>query len=200
MTHTEHVHLLFGIGLALTGALWLGGQTVAPRLRFVWPIVLFAVGFFLVISTETQERTYAQVDAWHTFLSVFPDSFAVWLTSVQKFHVIQHKITGMCAMAAGAIEEARTCGFLSADRWRLALPLLTIGAGLAIGIHGGTHQHLPHLVERAHHWILGGALVLGGAVQAVATGRQAAHPAWLRVLPALVLVSGLDLALFYRLR
>jgi hypothetical protein len=200
MTHTEHVHLLFGIGLALTGALWLGSQLPgARRLRYVWPLVLFAVGFFLVISTETQERTYVPVGAWDTFLSVFPNSPDVWLASVQKFHVIQHKLTGVFAMVAAVIEESRACGRLTAPRWRWALPVLTIAAGLAIGIHGGTHQHLPRLVERAHHWILGGALVLGGVVQLVATGRPPANPIWLRVLPALVMLAGLDLALLYRL-
>ena len=201
MTHTEHVHLLFGIGLAMTGVLWLGAQAhPAGPLRYVWPPLLFAVGFFLVIPTETQERTYARVDAWDTFLSVFPSSLSVWLTTVQKTHVIQHKVTGVCAMLAGGIEGSRALRWLSAPRWRWALPLLTIAAGLAIGVHGGTHQHLPRLIEQAHHWILGGVLVLGGAAHAVAIGRVPARPIWQRVLPALVLVAGVDLALFYRLR
>jgi hypothetical protein len=201
MTHTEHVHILFGIGLAVTGALWLGGQTHAgARLRYAWPLVLVAVGVFLVIPTETQERTYVQVDTWDTFLSVFPNSLSVWLTTVQKFHVIQHKITGLCAIVAGGIEESRACGRLAASRWRWGLPLLTITAGLALGVHGGTHQHLPRLVERAHHWVLGGALVLGGVAQAIAMGHRPEHPSLQRVLPALVLVAGLDLAVLYRLR
>lgn len=201
MTHTEHVHILFGIGLALTGALWLGGQTRAGyRLRYVWPLILVAVGVFLVIPTETQERTYARVDTWNTFLSVFPDSLSVWLTTVQKVHVIQHKIAGLCAMVAGGIEEGRACGLLATSRWRWALPLLTIVAGLAIGIHGGTHQHLPRIVERAHHWIMGGAFVLGGVAQAIAIRPRPQYPGLQRVLPTLVLVAGLDLAFFYRLR
>jgi hypothetical protein len=201
VTHTEHVHILFGIGLALTGALWLGGQVRGGnRLRYVWPVLLFAVGFFLVIATETQERTYAQVGTWDTFLSVFPNSLSVWLMTVQKFHVIQHKITGVCAMAAGAIEESRAWGMLAARRWPYALPLLTIAAGLALGIHGGTHQHLPHMVERVHHWVLGAALVLGGVAQTLALSRQPERQAWLRMLPALILVAGLDLAFLYRLR
>lgn len=199
MTHSEHVHIFFGIGLAITGALWLGAQVpAAARLRYVWPVWLFAVGFFLVIPTETQERTYTQVGAWDTFVSVFPNSFAVWLATVQKFHVVQHKVGGVCAMAAGAIEELRAFGLLAAPRWRWALPPLTVAAGLALGVHGGTHQHLPRLVEQEHHWILGGCLVLGGIVQAVATARRA-RPGWFAVLPALVLLAGLDLALFYRL-
>src|SRR5512138_3431354 len=199
MTHTEHVHILFGVGLALAGTLWFVAQFPATsRLRYLWPMVLFAVGFFLVISTETQERTYRQVDTWDTFLSVFPDSLSVWLASVKKFHVIQHKLTGVLAMAAATIEEARAWGKLVSPPWRWALPALTIGAGLAIGIHGGTHQHLPRMVEQAHHWILGSALVAGGSVQLVA----ASHPGgrvWSLVLPALVTLAGLDLALFYRL-
>jgi hypothetical protein len=201
MTHSEHVHIFFGIGLALTGLLWLGALVPAgARLRYAWPVLLFAVGFFMLIPTETQERAYTRVGAWDTFLSVFPNSLAVWLATVQKFHVIQHKLAGVCAMVAGAIEEVRAFGALAAPRWRWALPLLTIGAGLALGIHGGTHQHLPHLVEREHHWILGGCLAVGGTVQAVAIARRAERPVWFRVLPALVLLAGLDLALFYRLR
>jgi hypothetical protein len=200
MSHTEHVHILFGIGLTLTGALWLGGQTpVGHRLRYVWPLILVAVGVFLVIPTETQERTYVPVDAWNTFLSVFPNSLSVWLTTVQKVHVIQHKVSGLCAIVAGAIEEGRACGWLTTSRWHWALPLLTIAAGLAIGIHGGTHRHLPRVVEQAHHWIMGGAFVLGGVAQGIAVGYRRDHPGLRRVLPALVLLAGLDLALLYRL-
>jgi hypothetical protein len=199
MTHTEHVHILFGVGLFLTGALWLAGQMAAGRrLRYVWPLVMAAVGIFLIIPTETQERSYTPVGAWDTFLSVFPNSLGVWLMTVQKTHVIQHKVTGVCALAAGGIEECRAWGLLSTSRWRWALPVLTIAAGLAIGIHGGTHQHLPRLVEVAHHWIMGAAFVLGGLTQAIAISRPD-RPGLQRVLPALVVLAGVDLALFYRL-
>jgi hypothetical protein len=125
---------------------------------------------------------------------------SVWLTTVQKPHVIQHKLAGVCAFLAGAIESSRACRWLAAPQWRWALPLLTIAAGLAIGVHGGTHQHLPRVAEQAHHWILGGALVLGGMVHAVAIGHVSERSTWQRVLPALVLAAGLDLALLYRLR
>ena len=102
MTHTEHVHLLFGIGLTLTGALWLGAQAYpAAPLRYMWPVLLAAVELCLVIPTETQERTYVRVGVWDTFLSVFPNSLSVWLTTVQKAHVIQHKVTGVCAGGGG---------------------------------------------------------------------------------------------------
>jgi hypothetical protein len=201
MTHTEHVHLLFGIGLALTGMLWLAAQNSPTGvLHRLWPPLLFAVGLFLVIPTETQERTYAQVDAWNTFLSVFPNSLEVWLTTVQQPHVIQHKVTGICAMLAGGIEGSRALGWFSAAQWRWALPVLTMTAGLAIGYHGGTHQHLPRVSEQVHHWILGGTLVLGGVVHAVAIGRTPNHQLGQRLLPALILLAGLDLVFFYRLR
>jgi hypothetical protein len=50
MTHTEHVHLLFGIGLTMAGTQWLGAQAYpAGPLRDVWPLFLVAVGLFLVI-------------------------------------------------------------------------------------------------------------------------------------------------------
>jgi hypothetical protein len=200
MAHTEYVHLLFGIGLAMTGVLWLGAQAYpAGPLRYIWPILLFLLGLFLVIPTETQERTYMQVGAWDTFLSVFPNSVTIWLTTVQKAHVIQHKAAGVCAMLAGGIEWSRAWGWLSAPRGRWALPLLAVAAGFAIGIHGGTHQHLPHGVEQLHHWILGGALGLGGVVHALASARVPQHPIWQDVLPALVLMAGLDLAFFYRI-
>jgi hypothetical protein len=136
---------------------------------------------------------------WDTFLSVFPNSLSVWVTTVQKAHVIQHKATGVCALLAGGIEESRAFGWLTGSRWRWALPLLTVGAGFAIGVHGGTHQHLPRVAEQAHHWLLGGCLVLGGMTHAVALGHAPERPTWQRVLPALVLAAGLDLAFLYRL-
>jgi hypothetical protein len=200
MTHTEHVHLLFGIGLAMAGALWLGAQVYpAGPLRFAWPLLLFLVGLFLVIPTETQERTYTQVGAWDTFLSVFPHSLTTWLATVQQGHVIQHKAAGVSALLAGLIEEGRALGWLAATRGRLALPLLAVVAGLAVGVHGGTHQHLPHAVEQLHHWILGGALVLGGVVHGVASTRLPRRATLLHVLPTLLLIAGLDLAFFYRI-
>ena len=200
MTHTEHVHLLFGTGLVMTGVLWLGALArPAGPLRYGWPILLFLLGLFLVIPTETQERTYMQVGAWDTFLSVFPNSLTVWLETVQKPHVVQHKAAGVCAMFAGGIEWSRLRGWLPSPGWRWALPFLAVSAGLAIGVHGGTHQHLPRGVEQLHHWIMGGAFVLGGVVHGVASASDPERPLWQSVLPLLVLIAGLDLAFFYRI-
>jgi hypothetical protein len=199
MTHTEHVHILFGLGLALAGAGWLGALAYpGGPLRYIWPIPAFLVGVFLVISTETQERTYTEVGAWDTFLSVFPNSLAVWLATVKKVHVIQHKAAGVCALAAGGIEWGRAVGCLSSPRWRWFFPFLAIAAGLALGVHGGTHQHLPRLSEQLHHWILGGVLVAGGTVLVLALARVLKGPGWHYVLPALMLIAGVDLMLFYR--
>lgn len=199
MTHTEHVHLLFGFGLMLTGVLWLGAQArPGSVLRYAWPFLLVLVGLFLVIPTETQQRTYQQVGAWETFLSVFPNSLAVWLESVRKPHVIQHKVAGICTLVAGAIELSRAAGWLTAPGWRWTLPGLAVGAGLAIGVHGGTHQHLPRVGEQSHHWILGGALLVGGLAYAAGTGSR--HPALRLLLPVLLLLAGLEWVLFYRVR
>ena len=199
MTHTEHVHLLFGIGLVLAGAFWLGAQAhPAPFLRHAWPFLLFLIGLFLVIPTETQERTYQPVGVWDTFLSVFPDRLAVWLESVRKPHVIQHKVAGLCTMVAGAIEWSRARGWLTASAWRWALPLLAVGAGLAIGVHGGTHRHLPRVGEQLHHWVLGAALLAGGAAYAAGTAPGARRPLLRAVLPVLLVLAGLEWALFYR--
>jgi hypothetical protein len=200
VTHTEHVHILLGIGLAMAGALWLGALAYpGSPLRYVWPIPLFLVGLFLVIPTETQERTYSRVSAWDTFLSVFPNSLDVWLASVRKVHVMQHKAAGICAMAAAGVEEFRTIGWLTRSGWRWTMPLFAIVAGLAVGVHGGTHTHLPRFVEQLHHWILGGALAGGGIIQALASAKGLRRPFLQAVLPSLVLLAGLDLALFYRI-
>jgi hypothetical protein len=200
VTHTEHVHILFGIGLALAGLFWLGAQAFpASPLRFVWPALLFFVGLFLVIPTETQERTYTRVGAWDTFLSVFPNSFSIWLATVQKVHVVQHKTAGLCSMIAGGVEGARAAGRLTASGWRWTMPIMAIVAGLAVGVHGGTHTHLPRVTEQLHHWIMGTAMAGGGLVQAFATRNDDPHPILRAVLPALLLVAGLDLVLFYRI-
>ncbi|HEU5041492.1 MAG TPA: hypothetical protein VFT84_11750 [Gemmatimonadales bacterium] len=129
-----------------------------------------------------------------------PNSLDVWLTTVRKGHVIQHKAAGVSAMLAGGIETLRGAGRLAGPGWRWAMPLLAIAAGLAIGVHGGTHTHLPRIAEQAHHWVLGAALVLGGLAHARATASRPPHPVLQRVLPLLVVAAGLDLALFYRLR
>lgn len=200
MTHTEYVHIMLGWGMAITGMVWLLADTERGRgLRWVWPVLVFLIGFFLFIPTETQERSYTQVGAWDTFLSVFPNSLAVWLETVQKHHVIQHKTAGVCAMLAGGVEFGRATGALKAARWAWFLPLLSIGAGLAIGIHGGTQQHLPRVTEQLHHWIMGGALVVGGGLLALSKAGRLKSEMWPRVLPGLMVVAGVDFLLFYRL-
>ena len=199
MTHTENVHLLFGAGLAFTGLLWLLAQSApASPLRYAWPTLVFLAGLFLVIPTETQERTYVPVGTWDTFLSVFPNSLDVWLATVRKPHVIQHKTAGLCAMLAGLVELARAAGWITLRGARWVLPVCAVVAGLAVGIHGGTHTHLPHGVEQMHHWVLGGALVLGGTALGYAETSEPRPRLWAGVLPVLLVLAGLDLALLYR--
>ena len=166
MTHTEHVHLLFGIGLTLTGALWLGAQAYpAAPFRYMWPVLLAAVGLFLVIPTETQERTYVRVGVWDTFLSVFPNSLSVWLTTVQKAHVIQHKVTGVCAaVAVGATASDHRCRPGHRGAWRdppasaarrRTSPSLGPGWGARAGRDGSRGRARPH--SRASDLAMGAA-------------------------------------------
>jgi len=101
-------------------------------------------------------------------------------------------------MVAAAIEWSRARGWLTASAWRWALPLLAVGAGLAIGVHGGTHRHLPRVGEQLHHWVLGAALLAGGVAYAAGTAPGARRPLLRAVLPVLLVLAGLEWALFYR--
>jgi hypothetical protein len=101
-------------------------------------------------------------------------------------------------MIAGGVEGARAAGRLSASGWRWTMPTMAILAGLAVGVHGGTHTHLPRFGEQLHHWIMGSAMAGGGLVHAFATRPGTPHPVWRAVLPAVLLIAGLDLILFYR--
>lgn len=198
MTHTEHVHIFYGLGLVLIGGLWLASlANPVAALRYSWAILVTLLGLSLVIATETQARTYQQVGPWDTFVSVIPNSLEVWLETVRKPHVVQHKLAGVCALAAGLVEWGRAAGRLRHRRWGLALPVLALGAALAIGVHGGSSRHLPRVAEQAHHWMLGLGLVLGAATYAYGLGRRRRR--WLTLLPTTLILVGMSWVLGYRL-
>ena len=204
MTHTERVHVIFGVVVAVTGALALW-STARPRspARLVWPVLAFLMGFFLFIPVEAQTRTYQELGWWATLRSVIPSDpghwLRDWLRYVDEWHVIQHKLGSLCIMAVGVIEWARARGRLGARAWGAALPLLLLGTGLAFGLHGGTEGHLLHRTEQWHHHFAGVLLTLAAVALLVARARRLRHPAWAALWAALVLVVGLDIALFYRL-
>jgi uncharacterized membrane protein len=204
MTHTEKIHVIFGILAAITGALALWSvYRPASRLRLVWPIIAFLIGLFLFIPVEAQTRTYQEVGWWDAFLSVVPQHPARWASDWFHFlpqrHVVQHKVGSLLMMSIGVIEFRRAQGRLSGKTWGLALPVVLLGIAIAFGIHGGTAAHLSHRTEQVHHHLLGVAFAVAAiALALVRTGRVSGRP-WDGFWAALILAVGIDIAIFYRL-
>jgi len=203
MTHTEKVHVIFGIMASVAGglALW---HAYRPRSRvgLVWPILTVVIGLGLFVPVEAQTRTYQEVGWWDTILSVVPDSPQYWIdnwfSKLGAWHVVQHKVGGLMIMVVGVVEWQRARGRLGTSLWRYSLPVLLVAIGLAFGIHGGGAAHLPTRTETLHHKLFGLAFVLAGLTKGlVEMGRL--KPSWRGVWAVLILVVGLDIALFYRL-
>lgn len=203
MTHTEKVHVIFGLLAAITGALalWHAFRPTS-RVRHVWPVLTFLIGFCLFIPVEAQTRTYVEVSWWATILSVVPDSPQYWLDNwfakLASWHVVQHKVGGLMIMVVGVVEGLRGRGRLSTSGWRFVLPMLLVGIGIAFGVHGGGSEHLPSWSEQVHHHVLGVAFVLAGIIQGLVE-RGRLHGAWRGAWALLVLLVGLDISVFYRL-
>lgn len=204
MTHTEKVHIFFGVGLLLIGGLALHG-TARPRsfTRSAWPLLTVLLGFMLFVPVEARTRTYESVGWWQTLFSWIPQEPGVWVKSwidaVGSIHAIQHKIGGMLAMLGGVVElhVARR----SPDPGRMAelTSLLTMSVGVAFGVHGGTAEHLPSLREQIHHWVLGAALVSAGVLLLLHQRGVLSRSIWRFAWPVLIALAGLDLVVFYRL-
>lgn len=204
MTHTERAHVLFGVGLALVGGCALYGVwRPASRTRLVWPVLAFLIGWLLFVPVETQGHTYDEMGWWEVLWSFIPDTpsrwIPDWIAMVGKRHVWQHKIGALLAMAAGVIEFMRARGKLSVVGWGFVLPALTVAIGVAFGIHGGSPAHLSHRVEQLHHRVLGLSFVVAGASLALVQAGRLRGPWWKGLWAMLLLVVGLDVALFYRL-
>jgi hypothetical protein len=195
---------MFGIVAALVGALALWGTYRPVSLaRLTWPVLTFLIGFCLFVPVEAQSRTYQVTGWWDTFVSVVPQHPLTWVRDwlhyLTQRHVIQHKVGALCIMAVGVIEHLRARGRLAGLGWQLALPALMFGTAIAFGVHGGTAAHLSHRTEQIHHHVLGVALVVAAVSLALARTGMLRARAWEGVWAVLVLVVGLDIALFYRL-
>jgi len=203
MTHTEKVHVVFGVVAAITGAfaLW-HALRQSSRARFVWPALAVLIGVCLFIPVEAQTRTYDEVGWWDTLLSLVPEQpehwIGNWFATLAAWHAVQHKIGGLLIMTVGVVEWQRARGRLATSRWGYVLPVLLVAIGLTFGVHGGTAAHLPYRSEQIHHRILGVAFVLAGLVQALVESRRLTG-AWRGAWALLVLLVGLDIAFFYRL-
>lgn len=204
MTHTEKIHVIFGSIAMVTGALALWSiYRPTSRSSLLWPILAFLIGFFLFIPVEAQSRTYQEIGWWEALVSAMPEHPATWgrdwFHYLPQRHVIQHKVGALCIMVIGVIEFSRALGRLTGHSWGLALPALLLGTAISFGLHGGTAAHLSHRAEQIHHQLLGLAFAAGGTTLALArTGRLRAR-LWEGVWAALVLVVGLDIAVWYRL-
>jgi len=203
MTHTEKVHVLFGLGVALLGLMALhAAWRPASLTRYVWPALSVLIGVLLFVPVEAGTRTYQEVSWLETWHSWVPQNAATWLsdwfTAAAAPHVIQHKVAGVLAMAMGIIAFGRARGRL-AGGWERTMPTVMIATGLALGVHGGGVEHLPTLREQAHHWILGAGFGAAGISLWLVQRGTLAAPGWRFAWPAIVALTGLDLVLFYRL-
>jgi hypothetical protein len=202
MTHTEKVHVIFGMLLVVIGclALW---DLFRPGSRsgIVWPILTFLIGFCLFIPVESQSRTYQVVGWSDTLLSPVPEHPTTWLRDwfhyLPQAHVIQHKIGAFCLMAAGMVETLRFRGRLLAGN--LIFPFLLLAVALSFGIHGGTAAHLSHPTEHRTHQVLGLAFGIGAVTLALARIRRIRGWFWEGFWAALVIVVGVILVASYRL-
>jgi hypothetical protein len=204
MTHTEKVHVVFGLVAAITGglALWAAIDR-RSRAGSAWPALAFLLGLFLFIPVESQHRTYLEVGWSDVLISAVPEHPATWLRDwlhyLPQRHVVQHKLGAIFIMAIGIVEFLRCRDKLAGPPWGLLLPFLLVAVGLSFGVHGGTAVHLSHLTEQANHWLLGAALSAGGVSLALVRAGRLRGRLWEGVWPALVLLAGLIVAFSYRL-
>jgi hypothetical protein len=204
VTHTELVHSYFGAGVAGMGILAAAAiRRPGGAAHQAWPVLSVLIGLCLFLPVEAHTRTYQQVGWLATLESVVPQHAGTWLrdwwATVQSVHAVQHKLGGLLAIAAGVVEFGVARGRLQKPMWGRLLPWFSIALGLAFGVHGGTAAHLPSRTEQMHHWILGAAFVIGGAILALSDAGVLTGARWRYAWPLLVTLAGLDLALFYRL-
>lgn len=203
MTHTEKVHVVFGILTALTGALALW-HIHRPRSRVgqLWPVFPLIIGLCLFVPVEAQTRTYLEVGWWGTILSVVPeypqDWLDNWFAKLSSWHAVQHKAGALMIMIVGVVEWLRIRGRLTKSGWRFVLPILLVAIGVAFGVHGGGPEHLPFRTEQIQHQVLGVGFALAGLIQVlVEAGRLTGG--WRRAWATLVLIVGFNITFLYRI-
>lgn len=203
MTHTEKVHVIFGMLAAITGALALWhAHRSRSRVGQLWPVFALIIGLCLFVPVEAQTRTYLEVSWWGTVFSVVPDSPQYWLDNwfakLSSWHVVQHKAGGLMIIIVGVVEWLGIRGRLAKSGWRYVLPILLVAIGVAFGVHGGGPEHLPFRTEQLQHQVFGVGFALAGVVQGmVVAGRLGGG--WRAAWATLVLLVGFNITFLYRI-
>ena len=204
MTHTEWVHVLFGIGLVLMALLAIRAEYRPGGVAdSVWPSLAILIGLLLFVPVEAHTRTYMVLGWTDVLRTLVPDRPSHWLgdwfVAVRPAFVVQHKIGGAAAMLLGSVELGRARGFFSDPRWRHVLPVCILVAAASFGLHGGTAHHLPFATEQREHHVMGVAFALSGLSVGLHRAGILPHRRWALVWPVLALCAGISLVLFYRL-
>jgi hypothetical protein len=204
MTHTERVHVLFGAGLVLLALLAIQAERRPGGMAAVaWPTLALLIGLLLFVPVEAQTRTYAVLGWMDVLRTLVPDHPARWLgdwlVTARATHALQHKVGAAAAMLAGGAELGRARGALSHPRWRYVLPACLLVVAASFGVHGGTSHHLPFAMEQRQHHVMGAGFALGGLSLGLHRAGILPHRGWALVWPALALLAGIGLILFYRL-
>lgn len=204
MTHTEWVHVLFGIGLVLMSVLAIRAEWRPDGVAAsAWPVLAILIGLLLFVPVEAHTRTYVVLGWTDVLRTLVPDRPAHWLgdwlVAAHPTFVLQHKIGGAAAMVLGGVELARARGFLPDPRWRHMLPACILVAAVSFGLHGGTAHHLPFASEQRQHHVMGAAFALSGLSVGLHRAGILPHRRWALVWPVLALLAGISLVLFYRL-
>ena len=204
MTHTEWVHVLFGIGLVLMALLAIRAEYRPGGMAdTAWPSLAILIGLLLFVPVEAHTRTYMVLGWMDVLRTLVPDRpshwLGDWLVAVRPGFVVQHTIGGAVAMLLGSVELCRARGILTDPRWRYVLPVALLVAAVSFGLHGGTSHHLPFATEQRQHHVMGAGFALGGLSAYLHRAGMLPHRRWALVWPVLALVAGISLVLFYRL-
>jgi hypothetical protein len=183
-------HHLAGVLVILLGVFTYLEQTELSKQRwvkFLWPLPLLFLGTYLMIWSDNPQFWPFQLSRW-----------------ARHWTAVQHKIFALLALLLGAIELLRRTGQLRHPGWRHILNALMLGAGLFLFFHGGEHH--SHIVHLQHLGM--GAVAVAASLAKIASDVQSTGApgggstnrsghGWLYAVPALMVVLGLQLVLYF---
>jgi putative copper resistance protein D len=138
--YSEYNHHMAGLCLLLIGVTAMVmelGLTYRPDLKvlqWLWPVGWMAMGTFLFVRSDPDNWPWGPIGVLETFSDA---------------ETLQHKIFSMMVLIIGTIEGWQIAGRSNGHRfrsgWRLAFPVVAMGAGLLLGMHSFVHAHAPHI-------------------------------------------------------